>query len=300
MKHARKYLACILSIMIAVAAFPTTTHAATTNGTDESKVTIGGVDYSLTKTGQSIQVIAREKGKIIDSCTAYLDYGYLIYKNNRTMKSESSISTVSWLDDVVKEASPSKSIRMATATYSAWTRDGKYVFNPTQTSIYPKTFKNHTAYYWFRNVGSLGIDARKLNIKEGTAVTEVVALLAALIGAVATTGWALVAAVAVTGVISAGGGAIANGVVSRTISPTVGVTGTNYESKFLDGEGKGTGAVFKGSKVVVKTLGSKYYNEVFYEGYCPQVSSKFGLTAFLNTFKGNYIKYPGLRSYVEL
>jgi hypothetical protein len=300
MKHARKYLACILSIIIAVAAFPTTAHAASVSGTDISNVTIGGVNYSLTQTSQSIQVTAREKGKIVDSCTAYLDRGYLIYKNNRTMKSGGSISTVSWLNDVVKEASPSTGIRMAAPTYTSWTRDGKYIFNPTQTSIYPKTFKNHTAYYWFRNVGTLGIDARKLNIKEGTAVTEVVALLAAIIGAVATTGWSLVAGLAVTGVISAGGGVIANGVVSRTISPIVGVTGTNYESKFLDAEGKGTGAVFKGSKVIVKTVGSKYYNEVFYEGYCPQISSKFGLMAFVNTFKGSYIKYPGVRSYVEL
>jgi hypothetical protein len=295
MKHARKYVAAVLSIIIAVAAFPTTTHAAN----KPTEVLIDGTNYSISKSNQTIQVTASVKGKVVDNCTAYLNQGYMIYKNKRQSSSTARLSTVSWVSDIIDcETSHKKNPQLA-SSLASFKKDGKYVYNPTLTKLFPKTYKSHTAYYWFQTVGT-DDDARKLNIKKGTAVTEVITLLAVIIGAIATCGWGPVAAVAATSVISAGGATIANGLVSLTISPYVGVDVINYESTFLDSAGNGSGSIFKGSKITVKTKGSRYYNEVFYEDYCPQLSQKFGLTAFLNTFKGNYIKYPGLSSYTEL
>jgi hypothetical protein len=295
MKHFRSYLAVALAIVIIVAAFPLSTHAAV----HPTEVSINGTNYSISRDNQIIQVTASVKGKVVDNCTAYLNQGYMIYRDKRQSSSTARLSTVSWVSDIINSESPQKTSPRLASSVASFTKDGKYVYNPTQTKLFPKTYKSHTAYYWFQIVGT-DDDARQLNIKKGTAVTEVIALLAAIIGAIATCGWGPVAAVAATSVISAGGATIANGLVSLTISPYVGVDVVNYESTFLDSAGNGSGSIFKGSKITVKTKGSRYYNQVFYEDYCPQVSQNFGLTAFLNTFKGSYIKYPGVSSYTEL
>ena len=300
MKHARKYVAAVLSIIIAVAAFPTTTHAAGIEGTDKSSnVTVDGINYSISQTDQTIKVTAREKGKIVDSCTAYLDQGYMLYKNKRTSKTSSTISSVSWLDDVMKESNPSKGSRMAAPAYTSWTKDGKYVYNPTQTSLFPKAYKSHTAYYWFRTVGTQDKPI-KINVVKGMAVSQAVALVVAAIAAVATCGMAAAEVFAISFVFGESAGVIVDGVVNQTISPTVQVHITNYESKFTDASGASSGSTFKGSKIKVIGPASDYHSDVFYKQYCPQVSQKFGQTAFLNTFKGKFIKYPGVKYYVEL
>ena len=300
MKHAKKYLAGVLSVIIAVAAFPVTTHAAGTGGTDKSNsVTVDGVNYSISQTNQTVQVTARQKGKIIDSCTAYLDQGYMVCKSKETTKAGVTISSVSWLDELIKEAAPSQVSRMAAPAYSTWTKDGKYIYNPSLISMNPITYKEHTAYYWFKNVGT-DDDVRTLYISKGTKITLVVALITSLISTVATNGLTAPETFAVATALGIGSGELAKGIVARTISPTVKVWATNYESKFTDSSGAGVGTILHGSKIIVSDPESKYYKKVFYEKYCPQLSRNFDWPAYMYTFKGSYYRYPGLKSYVEL
>jgi hypothetical protein len=300
MKHSKKYVAGVLSIMIAVAAFPITTHAGGKEGLNTTNsVTIDGTNYTISQTDQTIQVTAKEKGKTVDNCTAYLDQGYMVYKSERTSKPSSKISYVSWLDDAIKESSPSLSLMMATTASSSWIKDGKYVYYPTQTSIVPKVYKDHTAYYWYKNTGT-GDEIRTLYLLKGMAVTQVVALIAALVSTVATCGMTAAEIFIVALVMGGGSSIFAGSVVSRTISPTVKVLATNYEAKFTDASGAGNGVILQGSKVTVSDPKSNYYNKVFYEKYCPQVSQNFSQLAYLHTFKGTSIRYPGLKYYVEL
>lgn len=301
MKQARRYLIVMLSIVIAVAAYPITSSAASAGARGTmTTVSIDGREYAIKQTEDVIQVTAYERGKIADSCTAYPKEGYMIYKNKKQYRNSPEGASVTWMCDVVKSNPPTpRAPQLATAASPAWVRDAKYVYNPTLISVMPRKYKEHTAYYWFRNMGT-DIEARTINIKKGTAVTEVVTIMIGIIATVATCGAATVAAIATTAIITSGGGLVTKSIVTNTISPSVGVLATNYESKFLNSSNKGIGAIFKGSKITVIQKNSKYYEQVFYEDYCPQRSAKFAFTAFLNTFSGQYLNYPGVKSYVEL
>lgn len=290
-----------LTFILAISALPISAYAEQSVGNStQNSITIDGIKYSISKKEDSIQVSTYKNDKLQDRCISYPSQGYMIYKVYDSPDKGSAASTVTWLEDVIAdEVSSNPLLNITTNAYSTWTKDGKYVYNPTLISVMPNKYKNHTAYYWFRNIGTENT-TRKLNIEKGTAVTQVVTLLVGILGTVATCGMSTVAALCVSGIITTAGGAVTEGIVSRTISPTVNVEAINYQAKFLDSSEEGTGTIFRGSKIIVKETKSNHFNEVYYEDYSPQRSQKFALTAYLNTFKGNYIKYPGLDYYVEL
>lgn len=300
MRRLKRHLIGVLVMALVVSALPLSSYAAQGNQpTGKQFFTVKGTKYSIEKNQNMIRVEELKGGKAVNSCTAYMDDGYMLYEKNKTIKGAKSVTDVIWIDSMIKEINPTNSSVQRAPLVPVWTVDCKYVYKPTLVSLAPTKYMEHSAYLKFRNLGTKSV-TRQINFAKGTAIPVMATTIGIIIGLVSYFA-APALAVAVTIDLIAGVGLdVSANRITNAFAPTLAVDATKYDTKFVDAFGNGTGQIFVGERLTVTDVESKRFNKSYYEGYVPQRSQNFGYAAFLNTFKGSFIKYPGLKSYIEL
>ena len=219
-------------------------------------------------------------------------------KNTKASASNRAVTEVIWLDTMMKEIQPQNTNLKQASIVPIWTVGGKYVYQRTQISWKPLKYKEHTAYYMYQNWGTKSV-TRQINFAKGTSIPVMTTTIGVVIGLVSYFAAPALAAALTIDIISGVGLEVSANRLTNAFSPTLGVNATRYDSKFVDSLGNGNNQTFAGEKITVTDVESKRFNKSYYEGCTPQISRDFSYTAFLNTFKGGYIKYPGLKSYTE-
>lgn len=295
MKKAKRLFLIATSVILIVSAMPIATFASTSKPpTEEQRMNVDGIDYKMVVSGDRITVQQLDGDSVVNTATAYTNEGYVLYRDNTSKRVQTSVFYIP--EDL---ATSNQTLAAPSAlVIPAWTKDGKYVYYPTKVSVLPTVYKEHTAYYQFRNMGTENT-VRQIGLEKGIALTAVITIIAAMISPLLTVGFTYAQQVAI-GLATSGGAAFVGGLLTMALTPTVSVVVTNYDAMFVDAYGNGTGQIFHGAKITVNETYYHGYGDVFYEAYAPQLSQNFGLTAFLNTFRGNYISYPGVKLYTEL
>jgi hypothetical protein len=299
MKHFRKHLICTLVVALLVSVVPINSYAAQgSQPTGKQFFSIDGTKYSIEKNQGVIRVQELKKGKMTSSCTAFIDDGYMLYEKNAAMQGRKAVKDVIWLDSMIAEVNPSNNHVSRASIVPTWTTDSKYVYKPALVSIFPTKYKGHTAFFKYQNCGTNN-KTRQINFTKGTAIPVVATTIGVIIAAVSYFASPALAAAITIDMISGVGLDVSANCLTKAFAPTLSVDVTSYKTKFVDTYGNGTGQIFIGERLKVADVESKRYNKSYYEGYAPQLSQNFGYTAFLNSFKGTFIKYPGVKAYTE-
>lgn len=302
MKNFRKHLICTLVVALLVSAVPVSSYAAQTSQPIGKQVfTIDGTRYSFEKNKDMIRVEELKSGKALSSCTAYYDDGYILSETRSANGNGKAVTDVIWLDSIIKDVKPNSSdigTIKKSSIIKPWTLDGKYVYNPVQVSTNPIKYKEHYAFFMYRPIKTKGV-TRQINFAKGTSIPAIAVAIEVLVGLVCCI-FAPPIAVAITiDLVSALGLGVSGYCITQAFAPTLSVDATTYDAKFVDALGRSSGQTLSGERLTVTDQESKRFNKSYYEGYAPQISHKFGYTAFLHTFTGKFIKYPGLKSYTE-
>jgi len=299
MKGLRKHLIGVLVAALLVSAVPASSYATqTTQPTGKQFFTIKGTRYSIEKSQGMVRVEELKKGKAVSSCTAYVDDGYMLSEVKNNSGDGKAVTDVIWLDSIIKEVRPTSGTIRKSLIIKPWTLDGKYTYKPVQVSLNPTKYKQHTAYYMYQPITTKFV-TRQINFAKGTSIPAIVVVIEVLIGLVCNI-FAPPIGVAITiDLVSAIGLGVSGYCITQAYSPTLRVDATTYKAKFVDALGNSNGQTFSGERLTVTDQEDKRFNKSYYEGYAPQISQKFAYTAFLNTFKGGFIKYPGLKLYTE-
>lgn len=277
------FLSTVMIISSSISVFASQTQQV--DLTKNDRVTIGEYQYEVIQNGSEIIVNEYDADTLISRTTSTIESDIMTkenYNNARNVSKEyankSDFVLVADLD-AIETLEGIQDSRAA-----SWITYGRYNL---QLKNYTGATMSHSALLTYY-IDYTDDESFRINGNKGDTVSFVVSAVASIIAGIVTGGASLAAQLVAAVMVSAGSFAV-NGIIQQAFTENVSAIVKHTKTKYTDMYGGGTGSIFKGKQIQVKTRDSKYYNEMFYEGDAPQRYSSNANKACLNTYVGSYV-----------